>query len=897
MCSERNKIFIEGANPEESKIAPIHAAAMSGDLEAITLILSRNVDINHTDQNSAGYSALIYAIIKNRVDVVKCLLANGANVNHKTIEGSTALHGAANTRGNKDMLLLLIEARADVNARDVDGNTALNLASVNGFLGASALLLDSRADVNTADERCFETPLMNAVIGNHQDVVQMLLSRGASLELRNRSGMTALTFACTRGNLNIVRSLLGKGADVNDNIYRKTPLFIAAENGHNFVVKELLNRNADIDTETSGENITSLYVAAQHGHLEVMSCLITFNANVDFVPNGAFGSKSALMLAAERGDVPVMEALIDKGNANVNLSKPISGFTSLHLAVSEGHGRAVFTLLNSGAQTNVRTSRSGETPILMASRAGDARIVSMLLRRGGSTGVAQANSKGEFPLLVAAELGHCDIARLLVEGGADVNQVNLKDRSNALYHALNRQREDVAEFLLDCGSRFNIDGCDGTPLLLLAVQKMDHRFVKKMLRRSTDDVNLEDSNGETALCFSTKIGDMKMVKILLKHRAYPDQCDRYIGTPPLLIASFNGHFLIVQELLKANADVNVLRSHTGENALHMAAKGSFEGTRHTVEVLLEHGCSVDAICEDGYRPMDVARSVENQLVIDILQFNETYREVARHSRFKQFSEYFLEPFLEGEMPIPMSQWVSIMHEERRKSIFEWAAHVVWDCENCFRVLYANDIIFGTDENPPGNLVRWREVIHDGTACLRELVASFLVPGYRTRRLVRMIYAFGMIDSYLLPTPAGLSAAVAWSQRAVALFNKTLKKIKNKKRIREPKAFTYENTVYEDFALAQSQSGLPSPHACNSGHPVSEGSFPTLSDNIGLCQSDEKTEEQPLPLVAGFEHQPLETNNSQQAEEVANPRKRPSIFAFPNSNCKVVSATRGTYGKS
>ena len=211
-----------------------------------------------------------------------------------------------------------------------------------------------------------------------------------------------------------------------------------------------------------------------------------------------------------------------------------------------------------------------------------------------------------------------------------------------------------------------------------------------------------------------------------------------------------------------------------------------------------------------------------------------------------------------------------------------AAAMSGDLEAITLILSRNVDINHTDQNSAGY------------SALIYAVASFLVPGYRTRRLVRMIHAFGMIDSYLLPTPAGLSAAVAWSQRAVALFNKTLKKIKNKKRIREPKALTYENTVYEDFAFAQSQSGLPSPHACDSGHPVAEGSFPTHSDNIGLCQPDEKTEEQPLPDVAGFEHQPLETNNSQQAEEVANPRKRPSIFAFPNSNCEVFSATRGTY---
>ena len=850
MCSEMNKIFIGGANPEESEIAPIHAAAMTGDLEAITLVLSSNVDINHTDQKSAGYSALTYATIQNRVHIVKLLIENGANVNLKSFEGSTALHAAAMTGGNKHLISLLLDAQADVNAHDVDGITALNLAATKGFHDAASLLIDYGANVDTADSKYLETPLMNAVYYCHEAVVDLLLSRHATVEMRNCKGATALIFACSLGNVCIVRNLIDQKANVNDTSFQKTPLYIAAERGHISVVKELLSRNADVDTPTSDAKVTSLYVAAKKGKIDVMSCLIKANADVDFIPSGS-GSCSALMYAASLGNVNVMDYLMHDGGADVNLSMPTSGLTSLHIAAREGRGQAVAALMRREALLGVLTIQTRDTALLIAARGGHDDIVKMLLMRGGKTHVNQANVRGEFPLLVAAKFGHYYTVDELVEAGANVNQVNDQDGTNALFHAVTKDHRYVALLLLNSGSDTYVDNFDGTSLLFLSVMKNWPEHVEIILKRTSHEVNLTDKQGETPLYYAAKKNKPFIVEILLRHNADPNQGGSNDGTSPLMISSVNGFHHIVKKLLHAKADVNQLRLNR-ENALHMIAEAPYSGSLGVVvDTLFEYGCSFDAEREDGLTPMNIANRVSNTQLLTSFHKIEFYRNVARSTCFKRFSEHYLSPLARGKMPIPMAQWVSIMKEEHAIHIFKWAKNVSSDCSNCYLLFYNKQIHFADGEYTPWNLREWRMVIHDGTAALRQLIASFLVPEYRTRRLARGLLAFGMVGCN--PTAEALSTAVVSSLRAVKSFNRIREKYN------ESRSNIHEEQVCSLVTIPQGESDTQAHHLCDLGR---------YAENI--CN-------QPLSEEARLAH-----------------RKRPSIFAFKNSNCKVVSATRGTY---
>jgi hypothetical protein len=103
-------------------------------------------------QSVHGAAALFNAILKGRVPVVQNLLAQGVNVNARTVSGKTPLMAAA-YKGYGDIVQLLIDSGADVNARDAKGDTALKIAERNGFTRVAEMLRRAGAQHEPAAAR------------------------------------------------------------------------------------------------------------------------------------------------------------------------------------------------------------------------------------------------------------------------------------------------------------------------------------------------------------------------------------------------------------------------------------------------------------------------------------------------------------------------------------------------------------------------------------------------------------------------------------------------------------------------------------------------------------------------------------------------------------------------
>jgi len=111
-------------NPNEP---PILKAAEKGYLQLVEDLLRSDpgaVNISDID----GYTALHRACYSNRIEVVKCLIENGANLFAKTVDGWQPIHSAAQW-GNVDIVKILVGSGADINARSNGGNTPFHLAA------------------------------------------------------------------------------------------------------------------------------------------------------------------------------------------------------------------------------------------------------------------------------------------------------------------------------------------------------------------------------------------------------------------------------------------------------------------------------------------------------------------------------------------------------------------------------------------------------------------------------------------------------------------------------------------------------------------------------------------------------------------------------------------------
>jgi uncharacterized protein len=114
-------------------------------------------------------------------------------------------------------------------------------------------------NVNTKD-RHGHTPLMDAAKSGNVEAVKDLLNRGADLEAKSEKSKTALHYAAANGYVEIVNLLLGQGAvvDARDRDWH-TPLMLAAIYGCNHTVQSLVTNGADVGAKTLVGNTAMIY--------------------------------------------------------------------------------------------------------------------------------------------------------------------------------------------------------------------------------------------------------------------------------------------------------------------------------------------------------------------------------------------------------------------------------------------------------------------------------------------------------------------------------------------------------------------------------------------------------------------------------------------------------------
>ena len=485
-------------------------------------------------------------------------------------------------------------------------------------------------------------PVADAAMKGDKAALQALLAQKADVNAAQPDGATAIQWAAYRNDLETAGVLIAAGANVRQaNRDGVTPLWLAAETGNAAMIEKLIQAGADPNEKH---------------------------------PNG----ETPLMMAARNGNVAALQALLDH-KADVNLQETLRGTTALMWAAEQAHADAVRILVEHGADVkaasapDTRNSRLNIAPTIQQRAEQDVFFGARRPRRapgaaagaagagatgGAAAGAATPDAADDFeaffrgsqvkdgggltPLVYAAREGCLECARILVEHGANVNQVTNYGWTPLLTAAQNRHYQ-LAAYLLDRGADPNLANHGGwTPLYLTTdnrniesgdypVRKpdMDHlAFIQLLIDKganvnaricgaaSTPEQCKGDTtetrtnftmqwlyeDGATPFLRAAQSGDVALMKLLLAHGADPKIPSAHNDTA-LAVASGIGwvegvtfewspeqSLEAVKMCLDLGIDVNAVDDQ-GRTALHGAAH---KGRTDVIQLLVDHGANLEA---------------------------------------------------------------------------------------------------------------------------------------------------------------------------------------------------------------------------------------------------------------------------------------------------------------
>jgi hypothetical protein len=165
-------------------------------------------------------------------------------------------------------------------------------------------------DVNLRDKRSNTTALEHAVRNANREMVQLLLSYGATVNAKNASGETVLMMLDNDATCDLVWDLINAQADVKlTDDSGNTALMRAAASGIIETVKVLLDAGAEVNTRNeSGQ--TALMLAASDGHINIVRALVLAGADINAIDHD---EKNAIAYAGENNHLAVVRFLKSKG--------------------------------------------------------------------------------------------------------------------------------------------------------------------------------------------------------------------------------------------------------------------------------------------------------------------------------------------------------------------------------------------------------------------------------------------------------------------------------------------------------------------------------------------------------------------------------------------------------
>jgi ankyrin repeat protein len=486
---------------------------------------------------------------------------------------------------------------------------AVLLVSVSGFwiyVRLSPPPSEVRAQIEKMDMDFDAKTFIKRAKDNDIQAVDLFLQAGidpneeAQIDEENESDdkykVSALQMAAANGHLDMVKKLLGHGA----NLDKAVPS--AAVNGQKQILDFMLEKNPSQLAINK-----ALIRSAGSEHTDIVQLLLDKGADVSFINNEGDTDPTALIRAASSLKIENARLLLSK-NANVNAKvddpiTPSALFAACSGVFNPLNLELVDLLLEHGADVNIR-DKDNSTPLLQTIAANNSlgdeieqqrlKIVQSLLNKGADLTVRAKwmESWQPTPLLAAIHADKPKIALLLIEQGAEVNDqsgTTSGSNPNAHYTALMQASEkgmaDVVKALIDKGAEINTRNEDGDSALLIATGNPSGVAAISILLDKEADVTATNNKGRTALMNAAILTG-------------------YFGADD------------IELLIKKGVNVNATDGN-GWTALMFAADGQYENA-DVVKKLLDNGADIAAVNNEGDNALNIATKAKYKKIVKVL---------------------------------------------------------------------------------------------------------------------------------------------------------------------------------------------------------------------------------------------------------------------------------------
>ena len=524
----------------------IQIACENQNLEFVKLILDKFNDFDLKE-------SIITSFKKKKFDIAKLLL--NFNENKKYDIPKCVLISCSD--GNLEMIKLLV--KKGTNLEKIDD--IVYFASISKNKNILEYILNNYSCKINND---IKNPLNVACRVNSNDIIELLLSKGADVNKVDEYEATCLFHACKNDNYDVAKKLIELGADVNKLVNSKPILFCACEHSSIKIVDLLIKNKAQINKFIKiGE--TAIKVACFHGRDDVVKYLLENGANLSIsndilcfavrklkydtiklliekgvkINGGKYLASSGLTFAITSNKINVLNLLIQSG-VNINALSMYGKDNALHLA-ADNSDEAFELLFKCGVDVNFE-NYSNITPFQIVCKKQNIKLLKLILPKVKIEYINGKNNKFN-PICFATQQKNIPMLKLLLSRGGDINTINRLGESPL--HIVCDQNPELIELFLSLGANPNIKtkGDNKTPLHYVCQNKNHLKYITTLLLAGADP-KIEDSHGKDVLSYcmfwkdaNKLISDLFKGKIWNKNRAnlFPDYFINKIKTVLLCI--------------------------------------------------------------------------------------------------------------------------------------------------------------------------------------------------------------------------------------------------------------------------------------------------------------------------------------------------------------------------